>query len=75
MRQKEKEIRRQLIIEGGKYVLDLTKLVFAGIVLAGIFNLSFERIYLIIAGLLVVAILTIFGFLLMYKGNKYKDNK
>ena len=72
MNKKEKNIRQELIIEAGKYVLDLTKLVFAGIVLVGIFNLNADKLNLVLVGIMAICISTLFGFLLLYYGKHYK---
>ena len=53
MKQKKRELLMQ---ESGKYFLDISKLIFGGVILAGIMNLGVDSLYLFgIGGSLVVA--------------------
>ena len=52
MKQKKRELMMQ---ESGKYCLDMSKLIFGGVILAGIMNLEVDRIFLLgVGGLLVL---------------------
>lgn len=75
MNRKEFEIKQQLKAEAGKYILDLTKLVFAGIVVAGIFNVNANKLLLVIVGFLIVSIGSIFGFYLLWSSKRKKKDK
>jgi len=64
MKQKKREIMMQ---ESGKYFLDLSKLVFGGVILAGIMDIGVERVYLLGIGSLIVALFAIMGFIFYSK--------
>ena len=64
---KEKRTRNEVV---GDAVLDLGKLTFAGIVLAGIFDTSFNKIILVLGGLLFCTVLILTGIFLITKQNK-----
>ncbi|MBQ8486579.1 MAG: ABC transporter permease [Prevotella sp.] len=59
MKQKKRELMMQ---EYGKYCLDMSKLIFGGVVLAGIMNLGVDDSFLFIVGGIIVAILAFMGF-------------
>lgn len=59
MKQKKRELMMQ---EYGKYCLDMSKLIFGGVILAGIMNLGVADIYLFGVGGSLVAIFASFGF-------------
>ena len=61
---KEKRTRNEVV---GDTVLDLGKLTFAGIVLAGIFDSSFNKIILVSSGLIFCTILILIGIYLKTK--------
>lgn len=69
MNKKERAIRKAVLFEIGKYILDIMKLIFADIVLTGIFNLTEEKIYVTIVGLAIVLL----GIYIIYIGNKIKN--
>ena len=64
MKQKKREIMMQ---ESGKYFLDLSKLVFGGVILAGIMDIGVERVYLLGIGSLIVALFAIMEFIFYSK--------
>ena len=64
MKQKKREIMMQ---ESGKYFLDLSKLFFGGVILAGIMDIGVERVYLLGIGSLIVALFAIMGFIFYSK--------
>ena len=64
---KEKRTKTEVL---GETVLDLGKLTFAGIVLAGIFDSSFNKMILVLSGLVFCFILILAGVFLTTKKNK-----
>jgi len=57
-------------LEAGKFCLDLAKLIFAGVILAGLMKQDIDYVALLCSGLGVVLIFTIFGFYLIKKSKK-----
>ncbi len=53
--------------ELGKYSLDMSKLIFGGVILAGIMNLGVEAIYLFGVGGTLVAFFAVIGFVFLFK--------
>lgn len=56
-----------IALEAGKFCLDIAKLVFGGVILAGIMQQGIEFNSLFITGLVVVLIFVTFGFYLIKK--------
>ena len=48
--------------ESGKYCLDMSKLIFGGVILAGIMNFGVNNIYLLGIGGMFVILLAVMGF-------------
>ena len=66
-----KEIARKAVFEEiGKYLLDISKLVFGGVILAGVMNLELDRMVLFMSGGFSVLIAAVFGFILFKKGKE-----
>ncbi|MBR3521195.1 MAG: ABC transporter permease [Prevotella sp.] len=59
MKQRKKELMYQ---EYGKYFLDMSKLIFGGVILAGIMNLGVNNVLLLGSGFVVVIIFATIGF-------------
>ena len=59
MKQKKRELMYQ---EYGKYFLDMSKLIFGGVILAGIMNLGVNNALLLGSGFAVVIIFAMIGF-------------
>jgi hypothetical protein len=59
MKQKKREL---MMHEYGKYCLDMSKLIFGGVILAGIMNLGVNNSLLFTIGGLLVAFFTTIGF-------------
>lgn len=59
MKQKKRELLMQ---ESGKYFLDISKLIFGGVILAGIMNLGVDSLYLFGIGESLVVIFAGIGF-------------
>ena len=61
-----------IAFEAGKFCLDIAKLVFGGVILAGIMQQGIEFNSLFLTGLGVVLLFVAFGFYLIKKSNKKK---
>lgn len=59
----DKETKRDNYKEAGKYCLDMSKLVFGGIILAGIMQLGVNNVLLFSLGLAATACLALLGFM------------
>lgn len=59
----DNETKRDNYKEAGKYCLDLSKLVFGGIILAGIMQLGVNNVLLFSLGLAATACLALLGFM------------
>ena len=62
--------RQKLFLEISKYSLDMSKLVFGGIVLAGIMGLSLDKALLFGVGMIAVILLAVFGFIFFIVGSQ-----
>ena len=60
----------RLYLEASKYSLDLSKLIFGGVILSGIMGMQIEKTYLLIMGLAAVMLTMLFGFFMFLLGNK-----
>lgn len=65
-----KETLSKLYLEASRYSLDLSKLIFGGIILSGIMGMQIERAYLLIVGLIAVILTALFGFIMFLLANK-----
>lgn len=63
----------KLYEEGGKFSLDVAKLIIGGVVLASIVKENFNPLVLIGVGMGMVLVFVILGFFLISKSNKNKD--
>lgn len=69
----KKQAKKTMLQEGRKYCLDVSKLVFGGVILAGIMKQNIEDyMTLFIIGGLVFALLIVAGFLMIDISNKLK---
>ena len=66
----KKETLSRLYLEASKYSLDLSKLIFGGVILSGIMGMQIENTYLLIMGLAAVMLTMLFGFFMFLLGNK-----
>ena len=64
MKQKKRELMMQ---EYGKYSLDMSKLIFGGVILAGIMNLGVNNVFLFGVGGFLVVLLGMIGFVFYSK--------
>ena len=60
----------KLYLEASRYSLDLSKLIFGGIILSGIMGMQIEKAYLLIVGLIAVILTALFGFIMFLLANK-----
>lgn len=68
-------LKRKLCLEVSKYALDLSKLIFGGVILTGIVNMSTDVSRLVAVGVLAVAITAVVGLALFIIGNHNKDTE
>ena len=61
-----------LLVESGKFFLDLAKLTFGGLFLTSILELHYDLVLVLIYGFATIVSLTIFGFVLIKIGNSKK---
>ena len=61
---------QSIALEAGKFCLDIAKLVFGGVILAGIMQQGIEFNSLFITGLAVVLLFVVFGFYLIKKSKQ-----
>ena len=62
--------KKKLYVKGSDFCLDLAKLVFAGVILAGVMDLKLDENLLFLTGTIVLVILIITGVALFIKGNQ-----
>ena len=68
----EQKEEQGIAFEAGKFCLDIAKLVFGGVILAGIMQQGIEFNSLFLTGLGVVLLFVAFGFYLIKKSKKYR---
>ena len=61
---------RAVITEISRYCLDLSKLVFGGIILTEVLDLGLNHITMIVVGLLIVALFAVIGIVGLFLTNK-----
>ena len=64
------KVLKAIYIEAGQYTLDLSKLVFGGIILTMIINAEMNKIAIFAGGCITVIALTTVGFILYKKGKE-----
>ena len=73
MQAEEPKVKDQSIaFEAGKFCLDIAKLVFGGVILAGIMQQGIEFNSLFLTGLGVVLLFVVFGFYLIKRSKKHR---
>lgn len=65
-----RKTRKAIYLEASKYINDLTKLIFGGIILTNILNFNIDKIIIFVSGFIAVIILTAFSFALFLKGKE-----
>ena len=68
----EQKQEQSIAFEAGKFCLDIAKLVFGGVILAGIMQQGIEFNSLFLTGLSVVLLFVVFGFYLIRRSKKYR---
>lgn len=58
--------RKEAYKEVSKFVLDIAKLVFAGVILASIMDMDLDKIYVFVVGIIIVIGLTLLGAFFYY---------
>ncbi len=58
--------RKEAYKEVSKFVLDIAKLVFAGVILASIMDMDLDKIYVFVMGIIIVIGLTMLGAFFYY---------
>ena len=66
------EDKNGIFLEAGKFCLDIAKLIFGGVILAGLMKQDIEYISLFLVGLGVVLIFAFWGFRLIAKSKSKK---
>lgn len=64
------KVLKAIYLEASKYTLDLSKLVFGGIILTMIINADMNKIAIFVGGCITVIALTTVGFILYKKGKE-----
>ena len=62
--------RRKVYLKASDFLLDMAKLVFAGIILTGLVNFDIDKIYLFLFGITLTVVLSIWGYVLFVRGIK-----
>ena len=65
-----RKTRKAIYLEASKYINDLTKLIFGGIILTNILNFNIDKMIIFVSGFIAVISLTAFSFALFLKGKE-----
>lgn len=65
-----RKTRKAIYLEASKYINNLTKLIFGGIILTNILNFNIDKMIIFVSGFIAVIILTAFSFALFLKGKE-----
>lgn len=65
-----RKLKKATFIEASKYTLDLSKLVFGGVILVNIMSLHTNKISIFVMGAVAILILTAISFILFIKGKE-----
>ena len=65
-----RKTRKAIYLEASKYINDLTKLIFGGIILTNILNFNIDKMIIFVSGFIAVIISTAFSFALFLKGKE-----
>lgn len=65
-------IKKRTILKASDYCLDISKLILAGVVLAGVVDMDINKVVLSLVGLLIVFVFGVAGFFLYILGNQSK---
>ena len=64
-----KKTKKKLLLESSKFALDLAKLVFAGLILAGVKDLDIQVFWVISLGIISLILLVSIGYVCYVMGN------
>lgn len=65
-----KKLKSAIYLETSKYLLDLSKLIFGGIILANIMSLNIDKILTFVVGTFTITVLSALSFMLFKKGKE-----
>lgn len=65
-----KKTRKEFYLEASKYLSDITKLIFGGVILTNILNFNIDKRTTFVIGFMTVIILIGFSFVLFLKGKE-----
>lgn len=65
-----KKTQKAVYLEASKYVSDLTKLIFGGIILTNILNFNIDKVIIFVAGTIAIIGFVILSLLLFLKGKE-----
>lgn len=65
-----KKTRKEFYLEASKYLSDITKLIFGGVILTNIVSFNFNKTYTFVLGLLAVIAFIFFSCILFLKGKE-----
>lgn len=65
-----RKTRKAFYLEISKYLSDISKLIFGGIILTNVLNFNISKTIIFIAGSITVLVLTVFSFVLFLKGKE-----
>lgn len=65
-----KKTQKAVYLEASKYISDLTKLIFGGIILTNILNFNIDKVIIFVAGTIAIIGFVILSLLLFLKGKE-----
>ena len=65
-----KKTQKAIYLEASKYISDLTKLIFGGIILTNVLSFNIDKMIIFVFGLFAVIVLTSLSLLLFLKGKE-----
>lgn len=65
-----KKTQKAVYLEASKYISDLTKLIFGGIILTNILNFNIDKVIIFVAGTIAIIGFVILNLLLFLKGKE-----
>lgn len=66
----KRQLKKAAYLEASHYILDLSKLIFGGVILANIRSLEINKILTFAIGITAVSLLTVLSFVLFLKGKE-----
>lgn len=65
-----KKTRKEFYLEASKYLSDITKLIFGGVILTNILNFNIDKRTTFVLGFITVIVLVVLSFVLFLKGKE-----